>query len=461
MSEPIDLDLTQGSMPTLFRKLAVPAAIGMVFSTLYNVVDIFFAGLISTDAQAGMAIGFLAFFLNMAIGFGLGAAMGALVGNAKGRKATGEARNLAVQGISFGVIATGGLMILSWICGPWLIALVSEPGGYRDAAVSYFNWLIFALPGFLLAYGGNGILQARGDTVSMQRALVVSFFANCVLNPLLIYGLPGMWGGMGFNGIALSTVLCQTGVMVYVMTRIFGRAIMQNVQLTEFLPNLSCYRIIVVQMLPTSFAMLVMFGSGFIVQYYLRAFGGHAVAGYGVALRIEQLLLLPVLGMTGALLPIAAQNFGAGAHERVRSAMYFCCKLGLILTLCACPLLWFGSPYAMSLFTSDPEVIAVGVSYLRVDGFILPFYMMLFSTNSVLQALQKPIWTLWISVYRQGLAIFAFVWLFVGLWGFDIWGVWFGIAASVISGWIIAMIVLQVIAREKIGGMWVTSPAMG
>ena len=68
-------DLTTGSLAGHFRRLAVPAAIGMVFSTLYNVVDVFFAGLISTDAQAGLAISFQAFFIFVTIGFGLGSAM--------------------------------------------------------------------------------------------------------------------------------------------------------------------------------------------------------------------------------------------------------------------------------------------------------------------------------------------------------------------------------------------------
>lgn len=108
----------------------------------------------------------------------------------------------------------------------------------------------------------------------------------------------------------------------------------------------------------------------------------------------------------------------------------------------------------MGLFTSDPEVIRVGVSYLHVDGFVLPFYMMLFSINSFLQALQKPIWTLWIGVYRQGIAVALFVWIFVRVLEFDVWGVWFGVALAVISGWGFAMFVARKVGREVIGGLW-------
>jgi len=107
--------------------------------------------------------------------------------------------------------------------------------------------------------------------------------------------------------------------------------------------------------------MMVMFISGFVVQYALKGFGGDAIAAYGVALRIEQILLLPVLGMTGALLPMIGQNFGASELDRVRSALFLCWKIGFIMAIFAMPALWFGGRFAMGLFSDDAEVIAIGV----------------------------------------------------------------------------------------------------
>lgn len=448
-----DIDLTEGTIASHFKALAIPAAFGMLFATLYNVVDVYFAGQISTEAQAGLAIGFQAFFIMMSIGFGLGASMSALVGNARGEKDDATSRRIASQGISFGIVAVAVLVVIGSIGGPYLIALVSEPGEYRDAATNYFYWLILALPGFLLAYGANGILQAHGDTVSLRNALMVAFFANVVLNPTLIYGIPGILPGLGLSGIAVATVISQTGVMVWVLHQVMGRKIMQGFELAWLKPDLASYREIFAQMLPTSTAMLVMFTSGFVVQFALKGFGPEAIAAYGVALRIEQILLLPVLGMTGALLPIAAQNFGAKQPQRVREALWFCWKLGFIMSAVAFPILWFGSPYVIQLFTNDLEVIRIGSSYLRVDSVIFPIYMMLFAINSFLQALKRPIWTLWISVYRQGFGIAFFVWLYIGVFGMDVWGVWIGIATAVATGWLIAMAVTFKIADEEIGGL--------
>ena len=446
-------DLTNGPMSRHFRTLAIPAAFGMLFATLYNVVDVYWAGRLSTDAQAGLAIGYQAFFVLMAIAFGLSSALSALVSNAKGSGNSDETQQFAAQGIAYGIIATLLAMVIGMITGPMLIRLVSEPGAYRDAALGYFNVLIFALPGFFLAYGGNGILQAHGDSRSMQRAMMVAFLVNIGLNPLLMFGVPGVWSGMGFNGIALSTIISQTGVMVFILTRIFKLDMMQGVTRDAFRPVLDIFRQITAQLIPASAAMMVMFISGFVVQFALKEFGGAAVAAYGVALRIEQILLLPVLGMTGALLPIAGQNFGAQEHDRVRAALKFCWTTGFIMTAIAAPILLFGGSFAMSLFSDDPEVIRIGTSYLRVDAFLFPIYMMLFSINSLLQALKKPIWTLWISIYRQGFGVAFFIWVFIAVLDFDVWGVWLGIATAVTSGWVLALIVAKSVADKTMNGL--------
>ena len=124
----------------------------MLFTTLYNMVDVYFAGQISTDAQAGLAIGFQAFFVLIAFAFGTGAAMSALVGNARGKKDDAEARRLAIQGVSFAVMATLLLITVGAMLGPHLINLVSEPGDYREAATGYYRFLLAAMPGFVIAF---------------------------------------------------------------------------------------------------------------------------------------------------------------------------------------------------------------------------------------------------------------------------------------------------------------------
>jgi len=447
-------DLTSGSLSAHFRRLAVPAAIGMVFNTLYNVVDTFYAGRISTEAQAAMAIAFQAFFLLNAVGFGLAAAMGALVGNAAGQRDGEGARRFAAQGLGYAALACVVLWGVGSVVGPALIRLISAPGGYREAAFLYFGVQMLALPGFVVGFAANGILRAQGDTVSQQRALIVAFFANIGLNPLFIYGVPGLVPALGLNGIAVATAVSQTGVMAYLLFRVNRTEVGRALRLPELRPRINPYRQITAQALPTAFTMLVLFVTGFVVQYYLKNFGDAAVAAYGVALRVEQLFLLPVFGLTTALLPITAQNFGAGEPDRVRSALFTCWKYGWIFMAVACPILWVAGRPILSLFTNDPEVLRIGASYLRVDGVILPAYMMLFAINAFLQGLKKPVWSLWIGLYRQAFAVAFFAWVFVQGFGLGIWGVWFGIATAVVTGLLLALFVTHRVATRLLGGFW-------
>jgi putative MATE family efflux protein len=449
----IEYDLTTGPLSGHFRRLAVPAAIGMLFSTLYNIVDTFYAGFFGTQAQAGLAVGFQAFFILVAIGFGLSSAMSALVGNAKGRKDDADARRLAVQGIGLAVVATFAMMVVAVLAGPSLIAVVSEPGAYRDAGLSYFYWLIFALPGFIIGPSANGILQARGDTLTMQRALVVAFFVNVALNPLLMFGIPGVIDGMGFNGIALATVLSQTGVAVFILTRVFGRAMMQDLKLAEFAPVPAKYYEIIAQAFPAGFALLVTFSSGFIVQYALKDYGETALAAYGITMRIEQLFLLPALGITISLVPIAAQNFGAHNHNRVREAFHRCWMIGVVMTVAAFPFLWFGGAYATRIFSDDPEVIRISALFLKVEAVILPIYVVIFSVNALLQALKKAAWTMWIGIYRQWIGIALFIWLFAFVMDGGLAGVRIGIAFGVVTGLMLSLLIAVRVAKERIGGL--------
>ena len=454
MKPSTQVDLTTGPMSRHFRTLAIPAAVGMVFNTLYNMVDMYFAGRLATSSQAGLSIGFGVFFIYIAFGFGLSSAVSALVGGSLGAKNKRAARRLIGQGLTFAFMLSGILMAIGLWLSPALVELISEPGDYRNAANRYLYVLLLAVPGFLMAYACNGALHAQGDSISLTRALIAAFFANIVLNPLLIYGLPGVWGGIGFDGLAVSTVLSQSGVMIFMLLRLFRSEAAKGIGRAHCRPQIATFRTLAAQMLPSSFSLQIMIIAGFAVQYALMNFGGHAIAAYGVGMRIEQLVLLPILGVASSLLPIAAQNFGAGDFDRVRAAVAFSAKIALIFMSVACPILWFGAAFAVGLFTQDPDVLRVGIGYLHFDAVLLPVYALLFIINAFLQALKRPIYVLWISIYRQGFGVAFFVWLYLTLFGWDIWHVWYGIGTSVVSGLLLSVLIAHNVAGREIGGLW-------
>ena len=448
-------DLTRGSISAHFRAMAVPMAVGLVFSTAYSVVDTFYAGLISTHAQSGLAIASQVFFFLIAIGFGLGSAMAALVGNAYGEGSQDKASLIAQKGVVFAVLMSLLLTISGLYLAPQLIELISTEGPYRTAANSYMQLVLFGVVFFLLAFGINGVLQARGDTRSMKRAQIAAFFANLILNPLFIFGIPGFFPALGFNGLALSTLVSQAAVMAYMIYRVNKAGLFKNAQASTLLSfDGQTYRAILAQTIPSTFAMMVMIISGFVVQFFLKDFGSEAVAAYGVAMRVEQLVFLPVFGLTGSLMPIVAQNFGAKNFDRVREASLFCFKSGGAMMVFSGICLWVLGPVTLSLFSKDLEVIRIGTSYLRVSGSIHWVYLILFAINALLQAFKKPMWMLGIGMYRQGIGVALFSYLYLVVFDLGIMGIWLGIATSVVTGMILSVVIIQQISNKLIGGLF-------
>ena len=454
MLEKVNSDLTVGSIPNHFYRLAMPMAIGMVFYTLYNMVGIYFAGKLSTSAQAGIGIGHLVYFFLIAFGFGLNAAMAGLVGNFLGERKINEAKVLITRGIILTIFISIILIVFGVVCGPLVINLVSEAGPYREYSVRYFLILLSALPAFLISYTCNGALQAQGDSVSMQRALVGAFFLIIIVTPILIFGVPNLWLGIGFDGISLSVVICQNLVMVFLLIQVKCSALGLHLISKVSLKNFQGYYEIIKQMIPGCMSFQMVIIGSLVVQFALKGFGPHALAGYNIGLRIEQLLLLPILGMTQALLPIVAQNYGAKNFQRVRLSLFYCCSAGFVMMIIVYPIIWIFSASVLKVFTSSSEVISVGVSYLRIDGLILPLYAILFSVNSFLQGVKRPASIFWIGLFRQGLLTAFFIWIFIGVLGCDVWGVWVGAGVSVFFGWVLSIFITYKVANKEIGGLW-------
>jgi Na+-driven multidrug efflux pump len=319
---------------------------------------------------------------------------------------------------------------------------------------------LIALPAFLIAYTCNGILQAQGDAVSMQRALIIAFLLNLVLNPLLIFGIPGFWSGLGFDGIALSTIFSQYFVMIFMLYKLINARIKINLSFESLRINYKVLKEIFIQMLPPSLSFQMIIIGVLVMQYALKDFGSQAIAGHSVAMRLEQLILLPVLGMTHALLPLVAQNFGANKYDRVRQSFNLCLKVAIGSMVICYPIIWVFGESVISLFTKNEDVINIGVIYLRIDGLILPVYALIFSINSFLQAVKRPYGVFFVGLFRQGFGIAFFIWVFISVYNFGILGVWLGASVSVILGGVLSLIIAYRVGRIEIGGLWLNTKAL-
>src|SRR6185369_6050846 len=132
-------DLTTAPIPLLVRRLAIPAGTGFFFNTMFNVVDTWYGGRLSTTALAAMSLSFPVFFVILAIGAGVSTGSTALIGNALGRGALEEARQYILQAFSFALIHALALTVLGLTFAPRIFMYMGASGDYLSLALSYMN----------------------------------------------------------------------------------------------------------------------------------------------------------------------------------------------------------------------------------------------------------------------------------------------------------------------------------
>ena len=428
MAENNTLRLTTQPIPALVRKIAVPASVGFFFHTMYNVVDTYFGGLISTQALASLSLTLPVFFIIIATGTGISTGATALIGNALGAGNREAARLLAVQGITFGVLTAIFLTALSVYISPFLFRVLGASGEYLIMAVTYMNTIFLGTVFFMLIYMLNAILNALGETRPFRDFLIAGFLLNIILDPWFIYGGLGL-PALGIVGIALATVLIQIVGCVYLGFRVYKTGLISGKEVRDIFPKPGPFKEIARQGFPASFNMLTVGLGIFVITYFVSAFGKEAVAAYGIAMRVEQIVLIPTIGLNIATLSLVAQNNGAGLFNRVREVLGTALRYGgIIMTFGTVGVFALAGPL-MGVFTDDGRVIEIGVTYLRIDALVLYAYVLLFVHVAAMQGIKRPMFALWIGFYRQLVAPGVVFWVLTRSLDFGLLGIWWGIFA--------------------------------
>ncbi|TLP39239.1 MATE family efflux transporter [Arcobacter arenosus] len=434
--------LLTDDIPSLLKQIAIPASTGMFFNTMYNVVDTFYAGLISTQAISALSLSFMIFFTIIGLGYGFSSAITALIGNASGKSKKFLASLYAHKGIFFMQILAVALTIIGFIISPTLFKILGASGEYLETSLSYINVILTGTIFFMTNFALNAILVSRGDTKSYRNTLIFGFFANLILNPLFIYGF---WfiPAMGISGIAFATVLIQVLNNIYMLKKVLETKLIHFENLKYFYPHLKIYKDFIIQGIPSSMNMLIMAIGSIILMYFVTLYGVKAVAGYGIGFRVEQLMLLPALGLSSAVLSIISNNFGAKKYDRVQETLNTALKYGFYISTFGIIFLYIFGKLIISQFDSDLEVIRYGLDYLLVEVWIFYAYVILFICVSTLQAIKKPKMILYIALYRQIIAKYLVAYILVVWLALDYFYLWFGILVMIYSAAIFAYFYTQ------------------
>jgi putative MATE family efflux protein len=424
-------DLTEGSILSHVKAIAIPSSVGFFFNTMFNVVDSIYAGQLSTDALAGLSLSFPIFFLIIAIGSGIGNGTSTLSAIAIGKKDIQEYHQLARNSLQMALFVGIALIFFAPFIIEPLFRLTGAEGASLTLGVAYTQTIFYGSLFFLLNFTLNGLLASQGNTKPYRNYLIIGFFMNLILDPLLIFGWFGL-PALGTVGVALATVIVQFFGTVYLSYRWMKSELFDKTMLKKAKASLSTIGELLKQIIPSSLNSATIALGIFIINYFVLFYGGsQTIAAYGAAVRIEQLILLPTLGLNIAALNIVGQNFGAGKFERIMQARSLVTKVGVVIMIIGIVIIYPSAPYLIQIFNGDPAVISAGSTYLRIEVFAFLTYVFLNMNISVLQGIKKPNFALWIGMFRQFLPFVLFYFLGTTL-NMGILGVWWGI---VIINW--------------------------
>lgn len=421
--------LTKGSIVGHIARLSVPASMGMLFNTFYNLTDFWFAGLLSDASLAGMSIAGTVFFLLLAIGIGIQTGTSAIVAPEVGRNQIDDVAGWIDQSFGLSVLLSLITMVAGWLFADDLVALLGAEPDIAPLANTYLTVTLVGTPAFVLSFAAAGALMALGDTISNRNALIVGFFANFVLNPFLMFVL-----GLGIAGLALATVLIKAATAAYlfwVLARRLGRWNTPRCILT-------CWWQLLQQVLPASMNLLTIILGGFVSVALVGRFGSEHVAGYAVGVRLEQVLLLPALGLNSAVMAIAGQNFGAGHGSRVAETYAKGLQIGLLMAAISIPIMVFLSPAMLGFFAESETIRNTGAAYLRIDAIAFYGYVVIFLSVALLQSIKMPLFPMVLGIARQLVFPATINYMLIVVWGYPMMAIFYTIVIVVVVSAVVA-----------------------
>ena len=397
-------DLTQGSITTNILAMAGPIAAGMIFQTLYLLVDLYFVASIGEAAIAGVGAAGTLMFVVMALTQVLGVGAVALISQAVGRKNQADANLIFNQSLVLSALFTALTLVGGYAVAEIYVASITADAAAREAGVSFLYWF---LPGMALQYAlvtMGSALRGTGIVKPTMIVQVLTVLLNTALAPILIAG----WGtgtALGVAGAGLASTL-SVAVGVVLLTVYF-------VKLEKYVgfhrdlwrPRPAEWRRMLAVGLPAGGEFALIFLSMAVMYWAISGFGAAAQAGFAIGGRIMQSIFLPAMAIAFAAGPIAGQNYGAGQPQRVRDTFYKAVVLNSVVMLLVTLFLQWRPDILVAFFTSEPDVTEVGATFLRIVSLNFVAQGIVFTCSGMFQGLGDTRPALFSSGAR--LALFA------------------------------------------------------
>jgi putative MATE family efflux protein len=444
-------DLTQGSVTRNILEMAGPIAAGMVFQTLYLLVDLYFVAGLGDAAVAGVGAAGTIMFIVMALTQVLGVGAVALIAQAVGRKDRDAANLVFNQSIVLAFFCALATLLAGYTIATSYVASITADAAARNEGITFLS---FFLPGLALQFAlitMGSALRGTGIVKPGMIVQVLTVLLNTVLAPILIAGwLTGRPFGVAGGGLASSISVAAGVAMLWFYFVKLERYVAFDSSLWR--PKLHVWRRMLDVGLPAGGEFGLMFVYMAVVYLVIGEFGAASQAGFSIGGRVMQSIFLPAMAIAFAAGPIAGQNFGAGHSDRVRETLSKALLLNAGVMISVTLLLQWRPEVLITVFTRETEVVAVGAGFLRIISWNFLAQGIVFTCSGIFQGLGNTRPALLSSFTR--IAIFTPMALLLARRpGFELEQVWYLSVATVLLQAALSYSLLQRQFRLRLGAL--------
>ncbi len=413
-SDPKFLQMTQAPVESLIAKLAVPSIISMLVTTIYNLADTFFIGMINTSASGAVGISFSVMSVIQALGFFFGQGAGAGIAQSLGKQDQKSAEELASVGFFSAVLCGvlfGGLGLLFHKPLIYVLGATDTIYPYCEA---YLSLILIAAPWVISSYVLNNILRFEGNAMLGMVGMALGGVLNIVLDPLFIFVFQ-----MGIAGAAWATILSQL-VSFSVLLYQCNRNTHIPIHFARFRPSRSHYVTISRSGLPSLLRQCISSFATAFLNNMANPFGDAAIAAMAIVGRVSFFANATMLGFGQGFQPVCGYNYGARLYDRVKQGHRFCVRVATLVLLGFAVVEFFFAEGIIGIFRDDPMVIEIGAKALRFQCFTLVCNAVVVPGNMLLQTTGHVVPASILGTARQGLFLIPALWIlsyFFGLTG--------------------------------------------
>lgn len=358
-----------GNIRTVLLSLALPVMLANAIQTIYGLVDTFWVSKLADGDLAVAAVNFIGPLVgvSMALGIGMNIAGISIISQFIGLGKENEARRVAGQLLSFSFWFSVVLAILALAFGRQILAATGAKGLILEYGWEYLSAIFLGGPTMFVFFAYQSIKQAQGDTLTPMLLSGATVILNIFLDPLFMFTF-----NMGVAGAAWATVASRAFSTLAGLYLIFFTNNGLRLRFSDLRFNLKILIKIVKVGLPAGFSQSLE-GLGFmIMNIFVLSFGEYSVAAFGIGNRINNLILMPAMGIGAALAAVIGQNLGAGQIDRAVKAVKESLLLSVTVLAVGGLSMFFASPHIVGIFSDDPLVLEQGTYYLRLISLSIP-----------------------------------------------------------------------------------------